>query len=390
VRTCEIRGVGMTAFGRFPEQSVRELARTAVLAAVADAGVDLSQIETVFFANSLAGALDGQHCIRGEVLTYSMGMGDVSVVNVENACASGGTALHAAYQAVAGGFNETVLAIGVEKMYVNERRRVFEALWGALDVEEAVGISRDVTAKRSPFIDVYAERANRLIRDHGVTQEGLAAVAAKAWTNGARNDKAQRRTVMTPDEVLATPLLVSPLTIAMCSLIGDGAAAAVISAAPEHGRKERAVRIAASEVRALSPIPGDLSAAGAAAKAAFEKANWGPEDLSLAEVHDATAPGEMLSWVGLGLCQPGEEEKWAISGHTEIDGKLPVNVSGGLMARGHPIGASGLAQVWEAVTQLRGEAGERQLPNARRALTHVGGGVIHGNTAVAAVHLLEN
>jgi acetyl-CoA acetyltransferase len=388
VVTPVITGVGMTAFGRFHERSLKNLAREAVGSAIADANTSLDDIQAVFFSNALAGVMLGQECIRGETICYDLGMGNVSVVNVENACASAGTALHLAAQSVASGQYDTVLALGAEKMYSTDRSRPFRALWGALDVEDVPLPEPGVTLDRSPFIDVYAERARTLMRDRGVTIEGLARLARKAWHNGVLNDKAQRRKPRSVEEILASRPLVEPLTVEMCALTGDGAAAAVVSSPGSAQDSGRSVHIIGSQVRSLAAKPGDRSAARSASEAAYEQAGTGPGDVDIAEVHDATAPGEMLSWVGTGLCAPGDEEKWAQTGHTERDGDLPINVSGGLMARGHPVGASGLGQVYELVRQLRGEAGRSQVRPSAVALAHVGGGVIRGETAVSCVHLL--
>jgi acetyl-CoA acetyltransferase len=383
-----ITGVGMTAFGRFYERSLKDLAREAISVALKDADLELDDIQAVYFSNALAGIMLGQECIRGETICYDLGMDSVPVVNVENACASGGTALHLAAEAVRSGQFETVLAVGAEKMYDrDDRSRPFRALWGALDVELVPLPDPGQPLLRSPFIDVYAERARNLMRTRGVSPEGFARVAAKAWANGALNPRAQRTTPRTVEEILASRMLVEPLTVDMCALTGDGAGAAIVSSRqPASGRPT--VQIRGSQIRALSPRPGAPGAAAAASTAAYEQAGIGPEDISIAEVHDATAAGEMLSWVGVGLCPAGDEEAWAQSGRTERDGATPVNVSGGLMARGHPVGASGLGQVYELVRQLRGEAGSTQIRPSRVALAHVGGGVINGETAVACVNLL--
>jgi acetyl-CoA acetyltransferase len=212
VVTPLITGVGMTAFGRFYERNLKSLARESVGLAMADSESSLEDVQAVFFSNALAGVMFGQECIRGETICYDLGLGNVSVVNVENACASAGTALHLAAQSVASEQYGTVLALGVEKMYSRDRSRPFRALWGALDVEEVPLPDSAVTLDRSPFIDVYAERARVLMRERGVTADGLARVASKAWRNGVLNDKAQRRTPRSVEEILASRELVPPLT----------------------------------------------------------------------------------------------------------------------------------------------------------------------------------
>jgi acetyl-CoA acetyltransferase len=381
--TPVIAGVGMTSFGRFPDRSIKDLGREAVEDALADAGLSLGDIQAVFFSNALAGIMTGQECIRGEVMTYHLGLDSVPVINVENACASGGTAMHLAYRSIATGEWDCVLALGIEKMYdQQDRSRPVRALYGALDVDEIEG---ELRTDRSPFMDVYANRARRLMDTQGVTALGMAKVAAKAWSNGSHNPKAQRTRPMTAEEVLDTKLVVDPLTVAMCSLIGDGAAAAVITSRRQQAPRDIPIR--SSQLRTLSH--NGEAAAALASRAAYEQAGIEASQISVAEVHDATAIGEMISWVDLGLCPPGHEEAWAQDGHTELHGPLPVNPSGGLLARGHPLGASGIGQCYELALQLRNEAGERQVTDPEFALAHVGGGVIKGKTAVAAVHVLE-
>jgi acetyl-CoA acetyltransferase len=360
-------------------RTIKQMAGEAIADALADAQLELADMDAVFFANSLAGVIEGQECIRGETVMYALGAPSLPLTNVENACASGGTALHLARSSVAAGQYETVLAVGVERMRVEDKTKVFTALAGATDVEQTA------PPAGSPFIDVYAKRAQNLMRESGVTIDGLAKVAAKAWSNGALNPKAQRRKSASVDEILNSRMIVEPLTVGMCALTGDGAAAVVVTSKPTSRRD---VVVAASQMRTVSADPDDPPAVTAAARAAYEECGLAPTEIDFPEVHDATSPGEMLAWVGLLLCAAGKEEDWAQTRHTELDAALPVNPSGGLMARGHPIGASGLAQVYEVVTQMRGDAGARQVSRARAALSHVGGGVLGGlSTAVSTVHI---
>jgi acetyl-CoA acetyltransferase len=270
-------------------------------------------------------------------------------------------------------------------MRVEEKTLTFNALAGATDVETLDSPPNAPYRDRSPFIDVYAARARKLIAERGVTVAGLANVAAKAWANGALNPKAQRRTATTPEAILQSRVVVAPLTVDMCALLADGAAAAIVTS---RRNSNRDVEILASQMRMVSSRPGEPSSAEAASRAAYAECGLEPQEMDVAEVHDATAPGEMLSWTGCLLCPVGDEEKWARTGHSNLDGAMPVNPSGGLIARGHPIGASGLAQTYEIVSQLRGEAGPRQIPSARVGLGHVGGGLLgQMQTAVATVHI---
>jgi acetyl-CoA acetyltransferase len=340
--------------------------------------------------------------VRGQIVLRECGIGGIPVVNVENACASASTALHLAWQAVAGGFYECVLALGMEKLYHPDKARSFAALAGAVDVEllaqikEALGSMRGSPEKsgekRSLFMDVYAAAARQHMARYGTTVEQFAAIAAKNSFHGSLNPRAQYQEAHTVAEVLASPIIAAPLTRLMCSPIGDGAAAAIVVS--EHALKRLRsngppVRIAASVLgtgrdrAAEEPDP-----VAAVARGAYEQAGLGPEDVSLAEVHDATAPAELMIYEELGLCAEGDGGRFVDAGETKLGGRCPVNTSGGLIAKGHPVGATGLAQIVEVVEQLRGRAGRRQVPGARVGLTENAGGAVRGDPAAVAVHIL--
>lgn len=388
MRSTVVSGVGMTPFGRYPDRSIKDLAGEAVHAALRDAGVVLDDVQAVFFGNATAGVTTGQECIRGETVMHHLGAGALPVNNVENACASGANALHLAWSAVAGGQYDTVLAIGAEKLFFEDRAKSFNAFMGGMDIDfRDIGEGAGVT--RSPFIDRYAKVADLLLNERGVTPDAFGAVAAKAHRNGALNPMAQRRTPRTAEEIMASRSVLGPLTVLMCSPVGDGAAAAVVTAARARGNT-RDVSMLASQLRSLpAETHGPSDSHELSAAAAFAQAGLGPADVDFAEVHDATSPGEMVSWVESGLCPAGDEQKWAMTDHTAIGGGMPVNPSGGLVARGHPIGATGMAQVYEVVQQLRGNAGARQVENARRAFAQCGGGLIKASTAVSCAHIFE-
>lgn len=387
MRDTVIRGVGMTPMGRFEETSLKELAASAIDEAMKDADVTFDDIQAVFFGNVAAGIMYGQNSIRGETVTHHMGAGAIAVNNVENACATGGNALHLGWSAVAGGQYDTVLVVGAEKLFSQDKAKSFEAFMGGMDVDfrdfgEGAGVTR------SPFIDRYAKVAEYLMSERGVSVENFAQVAAKAHSNGALNPLAQRRTPRSIEEILAARHVLGPLTVLMCSPVGDGAAAAVVTRGDAVAR-DGDVHILASQLRSLpADASGPSDSHEYSAKAAWEQSGLGPADMDFAELHDATSPGEIVSWVESGLCPPGDEVKWAESGHTMLGGQMPVNPSGGLVARGHPIGATGLAQVYESVTQLRGGAAARQIDGARRAFLQCGGGLIKGTTAVSSAHIL--
>ncbi|MBH1935435.1 thiolase family protein [Streptomyces sp. AV19] len=400
-----VLGVGRTPYGRFPDRSVGSLAGEALALCLTDAGVEPGAIGGVFFANAAQGALEGQHLIRGQAALRAHGIEGVPVVNVENACASGGTALHLATTAVRAGELDIALALGAEKMYGADADRTREAFLGGMDVarwetelkalREAAGAEPAPEGRRSVFMDVYAALAAHYMRRHpGCTPRRLAAVTAKNRRHGSLNPRAAHRTPLTVDEVLDQPVIVAPLTRAMCATMGDGAAAALVCS-PAAARRlgtRRAVRIRASVVASGTGRPlGDdtRQITRLASGAAYERAGLGPSDISLAEVHDATAIGEVLQVEALGLIGAGDGAAAAERGETALGGRLPVNTSGGLECNGHPVGATGIGQVHELVTQLRGEAGDRQVPGARIGLAENGGGFLGYEEAAAAVVVLE-
>ncbi|MDP3968698.1 MAG: thiolase family protein [Nocardioides sp.] len=386
-----VSGVGMSPFGKFLDRSMKDLARVAVDAALADAQVGVPDIQAMFFSNALAGLITGQECIRGEVVGYPLGLAGIPIHNVENACASGGNALHLAWMAVASGMYDTVLALGVEKANHEDRQRMFSAYAAGADVEESFRTAEGAGTDRSPFVDRQAALAGELFDRRGVTLEGLARIASRSLQSARSNPYAHRRFGATPADVLAARTVVPPLTVLMSSPVSDGAAAVVVTSRPEAVAATRSVRILASQMRTRPPkdAEGAPNAVEASARAAFEQSGLGPTDMDLAEVHDASVAYELMAWTDVGLCAPGDEQRWIEQGVTEADGRLPVNRSGGLVGRGHALGASGLAQVHDVVAQLRGEAGELQLPGSRRrAVVQIGGGVIEWLTAASTVHVL--
>lgn len=348
--------------------------------AIADAGVPVDRIGIAFFANSFAGLLTGQESIRGEVALHDAGVHGIPIVNVENACASGATALWSAVRAVRSGEFDAALAVGAEKMFVGDTKRTLAALRTAADV--------DVTAGQGlQFVAIYAMRLQGFLDDGVLTAHHLARVTTKSRRGGALNPNAQFREPITEAEVLAARPIAGPLTLPMVSGISDGAAAIVVTAEPPSGAP--AVRVRASTLRTGAIDALVEPAVRAAAALAYEEAGIGPGDLSVAEVHDTVAPAEFNRYVELGLCAPDEVGAFFDSGATSPGGRVPVNSGGGLTARGHPVGATGLAQAIELLDQLRGRAGARQVEGARLGLAQSSGGWIDGDTAVCAVHVLE-
>ena len=406
-----IVGVGMTPFGRHLDQSVKQLTASAVGEALADASCRVDAVDVAFFGNSVQGFMQGQLFIRGQIALLPLGFDGTPIHNVENACATASTAFHQAVSQLRAGMACVALAVGVEKMFTPDKAKmfsVFDSGWDLETVDEnlrrlvALGDGVEAppgsTSERpySLFMDVYAGLGRQLMRRHGVTQRQIAAVSAKNHTHAVHNSRAQYRTAMTIDEVLASAPITYPFTLPMCAPISDGAAAAVLCNSEGLARlglaRERAVRVRASVMRSASSRSSealDLHVTRLAALRAYEEAGIGPEAVDVAEVHDATAVGELIQMENLGLCSPGDCGPASERGETTLGGRLPINPSGGLESKGHPIGATGLGQIFELVSQLRGECGPRQVEGARIALQENGGGLWGVEEAIAHIGIFE-
>ncbi len=396
MREVAVIGAGMTRFAQYPDRGLKDLAGEAVEKALASAGVEKKALEAAVVGNAVAGLITGQECIRGQVVLREMGIGGIPIINTENACASASTAFHIAWLYIASGMYDVVLALGMEKLYHGDKARSFAAIGSAIDVELAgqtlkslEGENPGAGKSRSLFMDLYAQSAREHMRRYGTTKEQFAKVAAKNHTHGSLNPYAQFQTPRTPQEVLASPLIAEPLTRMMCSPIGDGAAAVVLSSA-ERARKltRRPVWVRASVLSSgRDREEGEPTAVEQTAKKAYEMAGVGPEGLDVVEVHDASAPAEIFLYEELGLCPRGEGGRLIDEGVTALGGRLPVNPSGGLLAKGHPVGATGIAQIAEIFWQLRGEAGRRQVARAKVGLTQNAGGSVRGENAALSVHI---
>jgi acetyl-CoA acetyltransferase len=368
-----IVGVGMTPFGKLLDRSVKDLTREAVTAALDDAGCAIGDLEAVQFSNACQGHMQGQDLIRGEIALRSMGIEGVPVTNVENACASASTAVYGAVQFLRAGMGEVALAVGVEKMYSTDRARMFSAFDSGWDVE---------TAEKN--------RERLMALGEGIE---IAAVAAKNHAHSAHNPLSQYRVAYSIEEVLNAPPITYPLTLPMCAPISDGAAAAILVRESALGRfdRRRAVKVRAAVLLTGTdrrPEEVERHVSRRAALKAYEQAGAGPEDMSVAEVHDATAMGEIMQIENLGFCAFGEGGPTSARGETRLDGRIPVNPSGGLESKGHPIGATGLGQLFELTLQLRGEAGARQVKDAKVAIAENGGGVYGIEEAACCVTIL--
>ncbi len=399
-----VAGTGMTRFGKHLETPLKSLAGSAIREAIADAGLSNSDIQAAYMGNGAGGIVQGQEMISGQIALREIGIGKIPVVNVENACATSSTAFNQACAMVTGGLYDVVLVCGFEKLFHEDKARTFAAFDGAVDTElpdgmlgalqalaEKAGEEADLAnagKTRSVFMDIYSLLAIAHMKNYGTTVEQFAGVTAKNSFHGSLNPRAQFQQVMSVQEVLESREIVFPLTLPMCSPIGDGAAAMVVVS--ERKARQMALR---NPVRVLSSalVSGwemTTEVGSYAAGLAYETAGVGPQDLSLVELHDASAPSEIVAYEYLGLCAKGGGGRLIDEGTTRLGGKLPVNVSGGLLRKGHPIGATGAAQIVELTEQLQGRCQARQVENARIGLAHNGGGLIGLDAAATVVSIL--
>lgn len=416
MRDVYIAGAAMTCFGKFPDTTIRALAEEATRGALHDAGVEAADIGMVFFSNAVAGLLTNQEMIRGQVALRHTGLLGVPMVNVENACASASSAFYLACMAVGSGAADVALAIGSEKLTHEDRSRSFAAIGTAVDQlqvaelqqwasprsagsplpEQADSLPAEAGGgaaaggKRSFFMDIYAANSRAYMESSGATRQDFAQVAVKSHRYAALNPYAQYRSEVTVEDVLASREIAPPLTLLMCSPIGDGAAAMVVCSADAARRLGARVRVrACALVSGRDRWPGEPGAVERAAQAAYEESGVGPRDLDVVELHDAAAPAELMAYEELGLCGEGEGPALLASGATGPGGRIPVNTSGGLLSKGHPIGATGCAQLVELSDQLRGRCGQRQVNGARVALAQNGGGFLGTDAAAMVVTVLS-
>jgi acetyl-CoA acetyltransferase len=404
-----IAGVGMTHFGKHLDIGLKALGAEAVNDAIRDAGIQKEAIEAAWVGNAAAGLVTGQECIRGQVVLRHAGIGKIPVINVENACASASTALNQAAAMITAGMYDIVLAVGVEKLYHEDKRKSFAAFSGAVDVEaldeimarlrenaKATGAEKAASGageNRSMFMDIYASAARGHMKRWGTTVQQFAKVSSKNSFHGSLNPKAQFREALSVEDVLAAPMIAEPLTRPMCSPIGDGAAAVVLMSE----RKARELGIAKPVYIVTSVLhsgwdrrPDENGVAELCATEAYEQAGLGPNDLHVIECHDASAPAELMAYESLGLCSKGESGALVDSGATTLGGRVPVNTSGGLLRKGHPVGATGIAQIVELTNQLQGRCGPRQVEGAKIALAHNGGGSLGSDAAAMCVTILKS
>ncbi|CAI8733603.1 thiolase family protein [Pseudomonas sp. IT-P4] len=406
-----IAGIAMTEFGRHPNRSLQDMALEALNGALTDARAQRSDIGAVFYAGITNGQLQGQLSIPGQVVCSKIGIEGVPIYNVENACASGSTAVHLAVQSLRAGATDVALALGAEKMVVPDKMKtlsLFEAGWDVSTAEEnyatlvkmgegvVVPAGSESDRPYSKFMAIYAAMCRWHMKTYGTTQRQIAAVCAKNHNHSVHNSYSQFRKPFTIEEVLAAPPITYPITLPMCAPMTDGAAAAIICT--EAGLRrigadpKRCVRIAASVIRSFTLrdlAEPEKHVSRLAALEAYEIAGLGPQDMHVAEVHDASAMGEIIQSENLGLAPLGQGGICAERGDFTVGGRIPINPSGGLESKGHPLGATGIGQLFELTMQLRGEAGARQVQGARHAIQENGGGLIGIEEGAVAVHILS-
>ena len=378
--SAAVIGIGMIPFGKHPDRSIVDMGAEAAFLALKDAGIKPAQVDACFFASGFAARLFGDMTV-GQHVFWELGINRVPMVNVENACTSGSTAFYLACNMVNAGQADIVLVAGAEKLYVPELGLINS---GETELETQLGLVASAG---------FALRAIRHMNEFGTTPQQLAQVAVKNRRHGNLNPFAQFREPITVEEVLNSPIIVEPFTRLQCCPNADGAAAAVVCSTSMAKKLSRAVNVEAAILCTGSyENPQDLThweTDYRACRLAYEKAGIGPKDLDVVECHDAFTISEILHYEALGLCPKGEGGKLVEKGETALGGRIPVNVSGGLLSRGHPVGATGVAQIIEIVTQLRNEAGARQVEGAKVGLAHCMGGDKAADTKSCTIVVLS-
>ena len=398
-----IVGIGMTHFGKRFDESVKSLTASVTNAALADAGVTSQDIQAAWFSNTRQPMLEGQNTIRGQIALKHAGIEGVPIVNIENACASGSTAVLQAMNAIRAGMVELALVVGTEKMVFPDRQeQVAAAFAGGTDIHDRQGVLDYIVeiggelpgVGRSLFMDLYAAQAKAHMQTFGSTQEDFARIAANTHGHGKHNPKAQYRTAFSVQQVLNDKPIVDPFTRAMCAPVSDGAAAVVLCSEEKLKQLGRSKAVKISACALLSTTSRDKfdyqqHIGRRAAILAYEQAGLGPTEVDVIEVHDATAYATMQQIENLGLCEPGNVGERLRAGDFALGGHQPVNPSGGLLAKGHPVGATGLAQLYELCAQLRGECGARQVAGARVGIAENGGGFLGVEEGATTVTIVE-
>lgn len=382
MRDVAIIGIGKTAFGAFPDRDLRSLAVEAIEHALGDGNVSAPAVQAFYLGNFAGPSFVGQNHLA-PYIGSAAGFEGIPCTRFEDACASSGSAFFHAWLSVAAGVYDVVVAAGVEKMTSQSTPRVTEILAGAGDM---AGEGR----AGATFPALFAMIARRHMHQYGTTREQLAAVSVKNHANGAKNPQAHMRKVITLEQALAGKPVAEPLTVYDCSLISDGAAAVVIVPADEArrytSRHARVLAVAQTSDHVALDTKADITlfpAVKSAGEKAYAMAGIGPRQIDLAELHDCFTIAEIVASEDLGFVEKGKGGPFAASGCSAIDGTLPINMSGGLKSKGHPVGATGVGQICDVVMQLRGEAGERQVARHRTGLAQNLGG--SGATCVVTI-----
>jgi len=378
MKGVSVIGVGMIPFGKYPDTNIIDLGWPAVKAAIKDSGIDARRIQAVYSGTARGGAMVGQR-IMGR-----LGLAGLPIVNVENACSSSSSAMAQGAMAVSSGAYDMVLVIGVEKLtkFGGGTLPLDEDDW-----EVRLGLTMPA---------LYAMRAQRYMHDFGVSLKDMAGVSVKNRKNGALNPDAQMRKEVSVEEVLASRMIADPFTLLQCCPTGDGAAAIILASnAVAKQLSDNPIEVRASHLTSGRFMSGfrdmtspEITVRGA--RETFEESGLGPEDIDVAEVHDAFSVAELIYYEAFGFCARGDGAALLQSGATSIGGRIPINPSGGLLAKGHPVGATGAAQVVEIVRQLRGQAGARQVEGAKVGMTHATGGGISGfDHGACSIHIFQ-
>ena len=386
MRAVAIAGIGGMRFGKYGDRSLRVLGEEVCIKAIRDAGMTPRDIQLAYVGN-LAQWEWGQGLLIGHYVLREIGLTKIPITRVENGCATGSNAFHEAWYRVATGACDIALAFGVEQMTVASSEKILSVFTGRQHAERSGDMGNSAPG-------LFGLLARRHMEEFGTTREQIAMVAVKNRQYGTLNPEAQLTQPVTVEEVLQDRMICDPLTLPQCCPRGDGAAAVVLVAG-KIAKKYTSIPIS---VAASVQVSGTYPDAGSytyfdtdvrAAEAAYKMADLGPEDIDLAEVHDCFSIAEIVHYEDLGFCRKGEGGRFIEEGQSGLGGKIPVNTSGGLLSKGHVIGATGISQIIELVRQLRGQAGGRQVEGARVALQHNGGGFIHTDTASCFIHILR-
>ncbi len=404
MRDVFVVGIGMTPFGQHLDKTHTDLTRWSVKDALADAGIAPSAIDMAIYANVTQGFVSGEMSIPGEYALRPLGIEGVRAVHVEAACASATMGFHLAYDYIRAGLADVALVVGTEKLYSDDPARKFAVFQQPLDIAEAQRYLATTEGKLAPMpasaqgpsvnalMDAYAAQARLHMATYGTTARQIAAVASKNHMHSVHNPRSQYRNAMSVDEVLAARAVAWPLTVPMCAPISDGSAAAILCSA-DHARKldGKTIRVLACHSQTGRDRAADdyqRHVTRTVSSRAYEMAGIGPNEIDVVEVHDASSSGEIVQIEAVALCPPGEAGPRAERGEFSIGGRVPVNTSGGLVSKGHPLGATGLGQIFELVEQLRGVAGKRQVGGARIAMAENSGGFYGVEDGMACVSIL--